>query len=58
MGDWKKRRSFGLKSGEKREEEVSLRIPEQMEFPAKVRLVLEANGREYDVHFWLKGRRR
>lgn len=48
---------FWLESGEKREEEVSLRIPEQMEFPAKVRLVLEANGREYDVHFWLKGRR-
>jgi hypothetical protein len=29
-------------------------LPEEMTLPTEVKLVLEANGRTYDVHFWLK----
>ena len=47
-------KEFWLESDKKREEKVSITLPEELEFPIKVRLTLEANGQLYDVHFWLK----
>lgn len=49
-----KEREFELKRGEVHEEQETIHVPEDTTFPTKVRLVLEANGRTYDVHFWLK----
>jgi len=50
----KDKKEFWLNSGETREETETITLPEEVRFPIKVKLVLEANGRTYDVHFWLK----
>ena len=50
----KKEKEFWLKSGETREETEMIVLPVNVTFPVEVKLVLEANGRKYDVHFWLK----
>jgi len=49
-----KTEKFTLKSGEVWEENESIVLPENMTFPTKVMLVLDANGKTYEVHFWLK----
>lgn len=49
-----KTKRFTLKSGEVWEENESIVLPANMSFPTKVMLVLDANGRTYEVHFWLK----
>jgi len=36
------------------EETQTITLPEEIDFPLKVQLLLEANGNSYDVHFWLK----
>ncbi|MFC2162149.1 hypothetical protein ACFLRF_00575 [Candidatus Altiarchaeota archaeon] len=36
---------------------VVIKLPEGIEFPVKVRLVLETDTGENEVHFWLKGRK-
>jgi hypothetical protein len=38
------------------ENEVELKLPEEMRFPTKVKLVLKTDYGENEVHFWLKGR--
>lgn len=45
---------FKLKPGEVWEENESVKLPENIKFPTKVMLVLYANNRTYEVHFWLK----
>ena len=50
----KDKKEFWLNSGETREEKEMIALPEEVTFPIKVKLVLEANERIYDVHFWLK----
>ena len=50
----KNKKEFWLNSGETREEKETIVLPEEVTLPIKVKLVLEANGRTYDVHFWLK----
>jgi hypothetical protein len=45
---------FWLESGEIREEPEMMTLPEEITFPIKVELMLEANDRSYAVHFWLK----
>lgn len=47
-------KEFWLESGEIHEEKEMMTLPEEITFPIKVRLMLEANGQSYDVHFWLK----
>jgi uncharacterized membrane protein len=49
-----KTKKFTLKSGETWEENESIVLPENMKFPTKVMLVLNANGKTYEVHFWLR----
>ncbi len=49
-------KEFMLGEGEKTENGVTIDIPQEIEFPVKLRLLLEVNDREYDTHFWLKGR--
>jgi hypothetical protein len=38
------------------EDTISFEVPAGLSFPAKVSLVLAANGKSYSVHYWLKGR--
>ena len=47
-------KEFWLDRGVTHEETQTVTLPEELTFPVKVRLTLEANGRSYDVHFWLK----
>lgn len=50
-------KSFVLEGrGRVLEDAVSFEVPGDLKFPAKVMLVLTANGRDYSTHFWLKGR--
>ena len=49
-------KEFMLGEGEKTENGVTIDIPQEIEFPVKLGLLLEVNDREYDTHFWLKGR--
>ncbi len=56
LGDYSLRRDeFEMEPGE-RLWNVSFKVPEGLEFPVKVRVVLTKGGEEYDAHFWLKGR--
>ena len=50
----KDKKDFWLNRGETREEDEIITLPEGLTFPTKVKIMLEANGRTYDVHFWLK----
>jgi uncharacterized membrane protein len=49
----KDKKDFWLNCGETREEDEIITLPEGLTFPIKVKIVLEANGRAYDIHFWL-----
>ncbi|RLI78396.1 hypothetical protein DRP05_07425 [Archaeoglobales archaeon] len=49
-----KSKKIVLKSGEVFEENESIKVPKGTKFPIKVRIVAEANGNVYEVHFWLK----
>ena len=46
--------SFELNDKESVEKKEIIILPENIEFPAKVSLVLESNGNKENVHFWLK----
>jgi len=43
-----------LGSRETFEEFMTLKLPEDVELPVKVSMVLEGGGNIYEVHFWLK----
>jgi len=49
------RNEFEMENGE-REWNVSFKIPENLEFPTKVRVVLRWNNQSMDSYFWLRGR--
>lgn len=50
------KKEFEMEKGENEWTET-IDIPNEIEFPVKVRLVLKANDEVYDTHFWLKGRK-
>jgi len=41
---------------EKLEENMSIIVPDDIEFPAKVKIIVIMNDKEESVHFWLKGK--
>ncbi len=49
-------KKFKLRPGDTWEENESVKLPKDIKFPTKVMLVLTANNRTYEVHFWLKGK--
>ena len=50
------KKEFEMEKGENEWAET-IDIPNDIEFPIKVRLVLRANDEVSDTHFWLKGRK-
>ncbi len=46
---------FRMSSGEK-EWNVGFNVPDNIEFPVKVKVVLTTEDTEYETHYWLKGR--
>jgi hypothetical protein len=50
-------KEFRLEKGGKLEETISINVPDNTEFPVKVKIVVKMNNRENSVHFWLKGRK-
>ncbi len=51
-----KKKEFRLNAGEKLEENMSIIVPDDIEFPAKVKIIVIMNDKEESVHFWLKGK--
>ena len=46
-------KTFEMISGEKKWNQT-IQVSEDTQFPVKVKLILTANDKEYETHFWLK----
>lgn len=51
-------RDFSIEGrGKVSEDHISFELPPDTSFPAKVALLLSANGNDYETYFWIRGRK-